>query len=67
MGIFTTALRDEKISQILTKNIVENLEWDNTLKWFPFHVVSGQAMHCGIKVGYFLWEFDIFFYSLERS
>ena len=44
MGIFKTALRDKKICQILTKDTVENLEIDNSPKWVPLKVVSGQII-----------------------
>ena len=49
---------------------VENLEMYNSLKWIPFNGVSGQItgkVCCGSEVRYFHSEFDLFFYSLERS
>ena len=48
MGIFTTALRNKKVHQILKKNTspffmyFENLEMENSLKCVLFIKVSGQ-------------------------
>ena len=44
---------------------VENLDMDNSVKWVPLNIVSGQitsnALWKNSKVRYFYWEFDYIF------